>query len=247
MLLGAAAAAAMAPLGYSAWRRSRAGARMFRGLPFDVLTVDLDRQSIELRWRDRRGQPLRSFDRVKAVVEEEGRQVVALTNAGIFRTDLTPGGLHVEHNVVLSALNLKAGEGNFHLMPNGVFQVTADGASIVSSTDYAPASNTRLATQSGPLLVTGGALHPAFKQGSTNLRLRSGVGVENPGRVHFAISRGDVNFETFGELFRTELRCPNALFLDGEISRLYAPVLGLRSLEGGPFVGMLAVTSKPLR
>lgn len=73
----------------------------------------------------------------------------------------------------------------------------------------------------------------------------SGVGVENPQRVHFAISRGLVNFETFAELFRTELHCANALFLDGEISRLYAPAQGLTTLADGPFVGMIAVTTKP--
>ena len=46
------------------------------------------------------------------------------------------------------------------------------------------------------------------------------------GEVIFAISQGEVSFDTFARLFRDGLNCPNALFLDGgSAPSLYAPSL----------------------
>lgn len=51
--------------------------------------------------------------------------------------------------------------------------------------------------------------------------MRNGVGVGADGTLFFAISDAPVNFHTFGRLFRDALGTPNALYLDGSISRLY--------------------------
>ena len=104
-----------------------------------------------------------------------------------------------------------------------------------------------LATQSGPLLVRGGVLHPRFVAGSQNALLRSGVGVKSSTEIVLVVSRGAINFHDFATFFRDRLGCPDALYLDGTISRLYAPALG-RNADGffgdGHFVGMLAVVPR---
>ena len=70
--------------------------------------------------------------------------------------------------------------------------------------------------------------------------MRNGVGPTADGqRAVFAISNNAVTFHEFGRLFRDHLDLPNALFLDGNISRLYAPNLD-RSDFGfalGPIIG----------
>jgi uncharacterized protein YigE (DUF2233 family) len=55
----------------------------------------------------------------------------------------------------------------------------------------------------------------------------------------FAISNRPVNFHTFGRLFRDKLALPQALYFDGNISRLYAPMLDRRDpgFRLGPIVG----------
>ena len=82
------------------------------------------------------------------------------------------------------------------------------------------------ATQSGPMLVIDGKLHPKFSANGPSLKVRNGVGVRDATTVVFAISNDGVSFGDFGRLFRDQLKCPNALFLDGSISSLHAPSVG---------------------
>ena len=82
------------------------------------------------------------------------------------------------------------------------------------------------ASQSGPMLVTEGAIHPRFSETGTSLQRRNGVGSPDPNTLVFAISESRVNFHSFARLFRDHLKCPNALFLDGSISSLHAAELG---------------------
>jgi len=60
--------------------------------------------------------------------------------------------------------------------------------------------------------------------------------------VRFAISDEPVTFYEFASLFRDRLKCPEALFLDGSISSLYAPALERddRLLPLGPIVAVVA-------
>ena len=67
-----------------------------------------------------------------------------------------------------------------------------------------------------------------------------GVGVTESGTVVFAISNDVVNFDTFARFFRDALAAPNALYLDGRISRFHAPSLG-RSDVGLPMGPILSV------
>jgi len=98
----------------------------------------------------------------------------------------------------------------------------------------------RHATQSGPMLVIDGALHPRFLAESTSLNIRNGVGVDATGtRAYFAISNDMVNFHQFGRFFRDYLGVANALYLDGRVSRLYAPDYGRNDFGFwlGPILG----------
>jgi uncharacterized protein YigE (DUF2233 family) len=69
------------------------------------------------------------------------------------------------------------------------------------------------------------------------------VGVSADGRTaYLAISDRPVTFHTFARLFRDGLATPEALYLDGSISRLFAPDLGRADFGRpmGPILGLVA-------
>jgi len=213
--------------------------------PYDVVAVDLSRHDLRLFWKDPAGTPFLTLERVRAWVAARGDSLVAATNAGIYEPGYVPTGLFVEEGIVQNPINLGDGEGNFFLKPNGVFFTTDAGAQIVESSQFAGRNGpVRYATQSGPLLVSGGTIHPGLTPGSQNCRLRSGVGVDAAGTVYLVISNGAVNFFDFAVYFKEQLGCPDALYLDGAISSLYAPALG--RVEGGAesYAGILGVVAK---
>jgi uncharacterized protein YigE (DUF2233 family) len=70
---------------------------------------------VELVWKDAKGQPYRSFDKVHAALTAQGKTPRFLMNAGLFQEGGIPCGLHVERGMVLHPLNLNEGYGNFHL------------------------------------------------------------------------------------------------------------------------------------
>ncbi|MFN3314813.1 MAG: phosphodiester glycosidase family protein, partial [Hyphomonas sp.] len=82
----------------------------------------------------------------------------------------------------------------------------------------------------------------ALNPDGTSLRRRNGVGVSADGRqVHFVISEVPVNFHSFARLFRDGLGTPNALYLDGAVSKVYVPSLERNEtgLDMGPIVGVV--------
>jgi uncharacterized protein YigE (DUF2233 family) len=91
------------------------------------------------------------------------------------------------------------------------------------------------------LLVQGSVLHPKIEPTGTSEKIRNGVGVRDGQIVVFAISDEPVTFYRFASLFRDKLNCPDALFLDGSISSLFAPELGRADglLPLGPMVGVV--------
>ena len=100
------------------------------------------------------------------------------------------------------------------------------------------------ASQSGPMLVVDGRIHPKFSEAGTSLQRRNGVGAPDGHTLVFAISDGWVNFHSFARLFRDHLKAPNALFLDGSISSLYAPDVG-RSDGFAPLGPIVALVKGP--
>ena len=124
-------------------------------------------------------------------------------------------------------------------MPNGVFQVRRDGrAEVVTSAQWRPAPDIRLATQSGPMLVIDGKLHPAFDHDGSSRHIRNGVGIAPDGRALFVISDGPVSLGKFARFFRDALKCRNALFFDGAVSALWDPASYRRDVTEplGPLV-----------
>ena len=208
---------------------------------FTTIRVDARTERIELFLRDDAGHPFKRFDRLKSWLADRDERLRFAMNAGMFESDLSPVGLLVQDGRQVSPLNLSDGDGNFFLKPNGVFFVSESGPRIVESTEYpALARGVRLATQSGPLLVRNGALHPSFKAESTSRLLRNGVGVSGD-TVMFVISEQPVSFYELATYFRDELHCPDALYLDGVVSSLYSADLQRNDSRAdlGPIVGVV--------
>jgi prepilin-type processing-associated H-X9-DG protein len=148
-------------------------------------------------------------------------------NAGMFDEEGRAIGLLIEGGKQQHPINLRKGGGNFHLLPNGVFLVRKDGsAAIVASQAFQPANDIAFATQSGPMLVIDGKLHPKFDADGTSRYVRNGVGVGPDGTAMFVISNDMVSFGKFARLFRDELKTGNALYFDGSVSSLWDPTSG---------------------
>lgn len=108
-----------------------------------------------------------------------------------------------------------------------MFIVRRDGrAAIVPTEDYEPVAETRLATQSGPMLVIDGKVNPRFDADGRSRYVRNGVGVDGDGVAVFVISNAPVSFGKFARLFAGPLKCRNALYLDGAVSSLWDPANG---------------------
>jgi uncharacterized protein YigE (DUF2233 family) len=198
------------------------GKDRFEDADYIVCTIDPAVSALRLFWRDRAGAPYRSFTGLARSIAAEGGQLAFAMNAGMYQTDFSPVGLYIENGEELRPADTTVIEGppgkvpNFYKKPNGIFFLEKTSAGILTTEAFAKERpSARFATQSGPMLVIEGHLHPALIPGSTDRTRRSGVGVCEEGQVRFAISETDVNFHDFARLFRDHLSCPNALFLDG--------------------------------
>jgi uncharacterized protein YigE (DUF2233 family) len=208
------------------------------GASYTVCEVTAD-EDLRLFLRDDAGAILGSFAAVDA--GSDGDLAFAM-NAGMYHQNRAPVGLYIEDGIEERQAVASAGPGNFGMLPNGVFCIN-DHLRVYETLDYiANTPECRYATQSGPMLVIDGTLHPRFIPGGSSRFLRNGVGTSADGsRAVFAISNEPVNFHDFATLFRDSLGLPDALYFDGKVSRLYARDLG-RSDFGwqlGPIVGVL--------
>lgn len=199
---------------------------------------------LRLFLRDPNDVHLGSFQRIGDLLSQSGQQLAFAMNAGMYHSDRSPVGLHIENGNVISPIVTAAGPGNFGMRPNGVFCITATGSfEIHESQSFAKANfECKYATQSGPMLVFNGELHPRFLADSTSRYIRNGVGVSADGRRSiFVISKSRVTFYEFASFFRDELKLPQALYFDGNISRLYAPELGRNDFgfAMGPVIGLV--------
>ncbi|GAA0305312.1 phosphodiester glycosidase family protein [Rhodovulum strictum] len=186
------------------------------------------------------GAVLGSFVRVERLLATEGKTLGFAMNGGMYHPDRSPVGLYVENGEELAPAVASAGPGNFGMLPNGILCLGDGVARVIETRAYlADPPECRFATQSGPMLVIGGKLHPRFLVDSDSRFVRNGVGVTQDGLAVFAISDRPVTFHEFGRLFRDVLGTPNALYLDGKISRLHAPGLGRADigLPMGPIIG----------
>ena len=220
---------------------------------FTVVTVDLERATLRLHWKDPTGKPFLTFQALEDHLSARGEKLLAVTNAGIYEKTHRPLGLHVENGQTLRPINRRTnGYGNFYLQPNGVFFLERSGfgkvrARILSTRRFAASAPAALeATQSGPLLVEDGKINASFRQNSANRLIRNAVGVESGTRVHLVIAETPVNFYDLARFFRDTLKSKNALYLDGNVSSLYVPGEGGTDAGGfeGGFGGMIAIVGR---
>jgi len=182
---------------------------------------------------------LRAFSRQP--IEAETPVVFAM-NAGMFDPEGEPIGYYVEDSRRLTVLNQNEGPGNFHLLPNGVFFGEANGPWHVLDTEaFADRIEDRpqFATQSGPMLVIDGELHPDIDPDGDSRKIRNAVGVDTSGRAHFVISEAPISFGKLARYYRDVLNVDNALFLDGSVSQIWD--VANERLDTGPEIGPLIV------
>ena len=185
--------------------------------------VDTKKQDIKLYWKDDRNEIFRSIQNLKLWIDKSKRKLVFAMNAGMYKPDNSPQGLFIEKQATLSPLDTLDGNGNFYLKPNGVFYISTDNTPFIcNSTKFKDNGKIKYATQSGPMLVSEGQIHSAFKEGSTNLNIRNGVGILPDNKVIFVMSKKEINFYDFANYFKS-IGCKDALYLDGLVSRTYLP------------------------
>jgi len=198
--------------------------RAFAGSNYVVCIFDLRAYTLRLFWKDENGQPYGGFDRLPPRMGTA--PLVFAMNGGMYDPDLSPVGLYIENGKVLKRANTASGPGNFHLKPNGVFYIDGEDAGVLTTEGFlSRRPRAEFATQSGPMLVIGGRIHPRIRPSSTSRKIRNGVGIVDRHTVAFAISEAPVTFFDFAHLFRDGIGTANALFLDGSISSLCAPRL----------------------
>jgi len=217
----------------------------FEGDGFTVCTARPGEDGIALSLRGADGKPHRRLALLKRDLGEAADQVRFAMNAGMFDVRGAPIGLYVENGRQLKAVNTRDGFGNFHLKPNGVFWIGGDGKLNVTATDTYVAQKPKpaWATQSGPMLVVDGKLHPKFDHDGASRHIRNGVGVTDAGDALFVISDAPVSFGKLARLYRDELKCDDALYFDGAVSSLWAP--SLDRLDAGRNLGPMVVVTSP--
>lgn len=212
--------------------------------PQDIIsyTVDPKLKDIRLYWKDDSGRILGSIQHLKDYLHSKHRKLVFATNGGMYKTDNTPLGLFIQQQSTIAPLNTSAGNGNFYLKPNGVFYITKKNKAVICQTsDFVPNDQINFATQSGPMLLIDGTIHPAFKKGSENLNIRNGVGILPGNKLIFAMSKEPINFYDFADYFKRQ-GCLNALYLDGFVSRTYLPEKDWIQTDGN-FGVMIGITT----
>jgi len=203
---------------------------------------------IRLFRADAAGEVYGDFDNLESDLAAQGETLRFAMNAGMYHADRAPVGLFIEDGVDVSPLVTSKGPGNFHMLPNGVLVLSRSedkgplrDAYVIESGAYEVAAHdVWSATQSGPMLVIDGALHPKFLASGTSRKIRNGVGVGRDGLVYFVKSETPVNFHGFARLFRDHLGADDALYLDGTVSRVF--IAGERNDAGvpmGPMVGVV--------
>lgn len=188
------------------------------------------------------GPPYRSL--AEFAKQRSADKVAFAMNAGMFDDDGKPIGYYVENSERLKELNTADGEGNFHMKPNGVFYGAGGQWHVKTAEDFLANVKDRpeFGTQSGPMLVIDGKLHPEVTADGPSRLVRNAVGVDEQGRAHFVISNAPVSFGKIARFYRDELKVRNALYLDGTVSVLWNPATD--RLDTGAPIGPILVVEK---
>ncbi|MBB3032819.1 phosphodiester glycosidase family protein [Alteriqipengyuania lutimaris] len=206
----------------------------------DVVFTQCVADPAEHRVRMVLGAPFRSLAKFSASRAEDAPRVAFAMNAGMYDGEGKPIGYYVEERERLKELNRNEGSGNFHMKPNGVFYGTGGNWRIKTSDDFYSTVGDRpdFGTQSGPMLLIDGEMHPQISDDGPSKRIRNGVGIDREGKAHFVITNRPVSFGQFARFFRDVAGTPNALYLDGSVSSLWDPARGRMDTRAdlGPLV-----------
>ncbi|MFZ1529971.1 MAG: phosphodiester glycosidase family protein [Ferruginibacter sp.] len=206
--------------------------------------IDPQKQQLKFFWKDDKNRPFKSLQNLKDWLALRDQHLVFAMNGGMYKTDNSPLGLYIEDAKIKSPVNSRSGNGNFYLKPNAVFYITKNNQAGISTTEnFRQRSNITFATQSGPMLLINGKIHPAFTKGSSNVNIRNAVGILPGGQVLFVMSKTPVNFYEFAAYFKNA-GCKNALYLDGFVSRTYLPSKSWVQTDGDFGVILAEVSSK---
>ncbi len=210
---------------------------------FVTYKVNPSQNEISLYWKDDSEDNFGNAKKLSQYLESQGSELLFSTNGGMYLKDRSPQGLYIEKGEVISYLDtISSAYGNFYMQPNGVFYLTnSNEAKLCKSLDFNN-DNVKYATQSGPMLISDGKLHPKFQKESKSKFVRNGVGVLPSGEVLFVQSKKTINFYDFATYFKNK-DCKQALYLDGFVSRTYLPSKNWIQLDGN-FGVMIAVTKR---
>ena len=218
----------------------------FQEAHFTACTAKIPEDDIRLFLQDKTGKIFGQFQELDNFLKEQDLDIIFATNGGMYHADRSPVGMYVENFKEVSPLITRDGPGNFGLLPNGVFCFNKKEFMILETEKFARSKiQCQYATQSGPLLVIDGEIHPKFIKNGTSKFVRSGVGISRDGsKAIFLISNQAVNFHHFASTFLDRLEVDNALYLDGNISRLYSPKLNRIDFgfDIGPIIAVVAPT-----
>lgn len=200
---------------------------------FVLNIVNVETQTLKLYYKNETGNNFGNFKTLRHSLRNKDEELVFAMNGGMYLKDGSPQGLFIENGITKKEIDTtKEAYGNFYLQPNGIFYLTKDNKGVVCKTDdFKTNSNIIYATQSGPILVIDGEIHPVFVKGSKNLHIRNGVGVLPNGTLLFAMSKNVITLYDFAEFFKSH-GCKNALYLDGFVSRTYLPKKKWEQLDG---------------
>lgn len=221
------------------WPASPCRIELFEGSRFTI--CDPGEGELRLIAAARDETPLRSFADVMTHIPAE--RIAFALNAGMFDENGRPIGLAVVDGRQVHAISTRDGDGNFHLKPNGVFLLRRDGrAAILTSETFLPSPQIAFASQSGPMLVIDGTIHPKFDPDGESRFIRNGVGIGPGGKPLFVISNEVVSFGKLARFFRDGLNARNALYFDGSVSSLWDPAAGRQ--DAGVPLGPIIVAMK---
>jgi uncharacterized protein YigE (DUF2233 family) len=195
----------------------------FETVPLTVCTADPARHRISMANLGADKQPFASLPGLAASLDAS--TIAFAVNGGMYDDDLRPLGYYVENGERLKELDRGDGAGNFYMKPNGVFFGSGGAWKVLGSNTFFNTVKDRPAfgTQSGPMLLVDGKLHPEIQDNGPSKAIRNAVGVDASGKAHFVISDAPVSFGQLARFFRDELKVANALYLDGQVSSLWDP------------------------
>ena len=216
----------------------------FEDIPFSICSANVVKDDLRIFFRNDKNDIFGRFQTLDVYLQGQGLTLDFAMNGGMFRPDLTPVGLYIEDGKLLRKAVSRAGPGNFGMLPNGVFCISKNSVKVLETSDYLQDSpSCHFATQSGPMLVIDGKLHPKFLENSSSRFIRNGVGTSQEGQwAHFVITNRPIIFHKFARLFKDHLGLNSALYLDGNVSQMYAPPLnrGGHGRSLGPIIGAVS-------